>query len=742
MLPLVLISSALAGLPLKSSRYDVTVTGPYADVEIEQVFQNDSSEWIAATYVVPLHHEGAVDAMSMVIRDVEIVAVLKEREAARQEYEQAVENGQAAALIEQERANVFTQRVGNIPPGEDIVVRLHVVQPVDRISGGYEVALPLVVGPRFVPDGVPDAAAVTPVVSASPTGHTVDVSVVVDAGLDLATLESPSHPDALVDVDGGVFDLVGARPTRDVVVRWTHPVDQPVASAVRQGDHLLVTFEPPEVPRRDQVVPRELVWVIDTSCSQEGLPLDMAKAAMFAAFDGMDAKDSFHLVQFDDEMRTFSPGPVPATPAALDQARSWVSALTAQGGTNMISGVYGALDLPADPRRQRYVVFLTDGLIGNEPEVLAAVEDAKGDAKVFSFGLGSSVNRWLVDELARAGGGQSTVVTLDESPEVAVDAFLDTIGKPVLSDVTIDWGGMAVSGVDPGPIPDLFPGEPLVLLAEVTGPSRDVVVRGRVGGGEWSQHIRVETAEHADAHAVRSVWARRRIESLERQQWWGEIDEVKAEILATSLEHGVMSRYTSFVAVQRQVIRHDAPVRDVHQPSEIPDGVSFETTVSRPYTPPGDPLLTVTAPSDARSVVASFPWGEVAILRWDPLRERWFYRFLVPRDVPEGEIEVTVWVVDAEGRTERRVERIVVDGSAPEIDGELQILDGRTRVVVVAEEPLRSLRIYAGGRELAYENYGLFDDAWEHVIEIPGEHDVVEVVAKDRAMNTFRGVIR
>ena len=735
-------SYAHAGnLPLESSTYDVQITGAVADIEIEQVFRNDSDEWMEAIYQFPLDGDAAVDDMSILLGSKEIVGEIQEREEARKNYEKAKEKGQAAGLTEQERPNLFTQSVANIPPGQDITVRLHVVQPVDRVDGEYELAIPLVVGPRFsvaneTQDAPIDSKRINPVVAADDTGVSVNIALDLLAGFDLAKAYSPTHSLG-VDKRGSraIGTLEDLRPNKDFVFRWRVDTDEPEATALMQEDHMIVRFEAPEVEGSDEVVARELIWVIDTSGSQSGLPLDMAKAAMHAAFDSMGPKDRFSLIQFADSSKRFSEAPLDATPGNIQAARTWLDALEAGGGTQMIRGVYSAFDMPDDGTRERYIIFLTDGLIGNEQDVLATLEDSAGGSRVFAFGLGNGTNRWLIQEMAIAGGGRATFVTGDEDPEAAVLRFMEGIEKPVLTDIEVDWGEWDVEGVYPTRIPDLMANQPMELAVRFRSGSGPIWISGRLAGKAFEQAIDVETS---DGTAVATLWARAHVASLEREQRWGEIDEVKQEILETALDYNLLTRYTSFVAIERVVRNRTGDLNTAEQPQELPEGMAYESSVSRRYTPPGDPLLTVEAPEDARAVLAVYPWGETVRMRWDDLRQRWYDRFLVPRDVQDGEIEVVIFVLDAHNGVTRRVERMVVDSEADEFEAWLEHTRAGTTIHLMAEEPLRAIQVQPTGRpDLRKRINVVLSDSREHIIKIPGHWESVEILVTDMAMNTL-----
>ena len=348
-------------IPLESSRYDVRVVGGVAEIELEQVFSNTATEFIEAVYTFPLDGGAAIDDMVIEIGQREIVGIIKERDQARKDYEQARAKGRAAGLSEQQRANVFTQSIANIPPGEAIRVRLHVVQPIRRVDGAYELAIPLVVGPRFTPQADRgDKSIVNPPVAIDDPGVMVSIDVDINAGMSIASVESPTHSEGMAVHPGrSRVTLDGVRPNSDFVLRWSVDPSEPTAMAMEQDAHVLLRFEAPDAVPSAAIVPRELIWIIDTSGSQQGLPMEMAKAAVHQGLASMNPSDRFELIQFADGMSRFGGGLVSASDDAIEQAALWVSELRASGGTNMVDAVYGALTIPEDPDRERYVTNAT-----------------------------------------------------------------------------------------------------------------------------------------------------------------------------------------------------------------------------------------------------------------------------------------------------------------------------------------------------------------------------------------------
>lgn len=736
MLPLVASLALAADLPLRSVDFDVVVTGPYAEMDIEQVFVNTSDTFLEAVYTFPLDGEAAVDAVSMQIGRRLIEAEVQPKDEARATYEAAKAQGQAAALTEQERPNVFTQSVAQIPPGATVVVHLHVVQPLDRLDGAWTLALPLVVGPRFSSEGVADAGRVTPPVARDDVGIAVDVDVRLQ-DLPLASFASPSHPGVALERAGDDHRVrfSGLRPDRDLVLSWTLDTPEPVALAWEQEGHVVLSLEPPEAPPRDAVVPRELLLVVDTSCSQSGVPMDMTRRAVHRLLDGVDARDHVQIVTFDDASEVHGP-PRPATAAHVASMRAVIDGMEARGGTDISGSVEAVLALPEDPERARYVVYFTDGLIGGDREVLATLADLVGTARVSTFGLGSSTNRWLLEAMAREGGGRASFAPVGTDPAEAVEAFLDTLDRPVLTDIEVDWGDWEVEHAVPAYVPDLMAGMPLQVAARVVRRgTTPVVVSGRVAGAPYRQAVDVRTTRGT---AVGSLWARSRVAELSREEHWGPVPEVKAEIVDLALDYQLLTQHTSFVAVEKRVRNADGPLDTVHQAVDLPEGMDFDLSVSRVYTPPGDPLLTVEAPADARSVVATFPWGETVRLRHDPVRGRWFHRFLVPRHVADGPIEVDVFVLGADGRVTHRVQEMVVDSAVDDLDAWLAVEDGRTVLYLAAEEPLRTLQVQPVGQPgRRVRRNVVLDEVLTHRIELDGVFDEVELVVTDRAMNTL-----
>lgn len=598
-------------LPLKHTDVDAYVTGYIARVNVTQHFVNPYEEPIEAVYVFPLPENSAVDAMTMKIGDKVIKGVIKKREEARAIYEQAIQEGKTASLLEQERPNIFTQTVGNIMPGDDIYIEISYVQDLAYDHGTYEYTFPMVVGPRYIPgtrntstgskqgggwsentDRVPDASRITPPVLKPEyrSSHDISLKLTVDAGVPIQNFSCPSH-DIDQQVKGKSQVVVQIKkgdqiPNKDFIFRYDVAGSKPeyalLTHATKEGDgYFMLMIQPKASFKIAEITPRELVFVVDRSGSMSGFPIEKVKEAMKLCVENLHPDDYFQVIAFSYSAERFAPNPVPNTPENVKKALAYIESLDGSGGTEMLTGVNEALSVDRDParKRRRFVLFMSDGYVGNEAEIIAAIEQKRGDARVFSFGVGSSVNRYLLEGMTRAGRGYATYCRQDEDPQAAVQLFYDRIAKPFLMDIEIDWGGLEVKEVFPSTIPDLFAAQPVIIHGRYTKPGQATIkIKGTVRGKPVTQEIPVTFPAVEPSHdVIPTLWARTKIAKLSDESYTkGETEDLVNEITELALKYRIMSKYTSFVAVSEEVRNVNGKLETVQVPIPIPEGVSYE----------------------------------------------------------------------------------------------------------------------------------------------------------------------
>ena len=536
------------------------VTAGLARVTMVQWFQNPYDEPISATYRLALPPEAAVDRMELVCGDRHIDGIVLEREAARELYEEALLDGRKAALLEQERDNLFTQSIANLCPGEEVELRLQWVEPVAYEDGSYSWAMPLTVGPRYTPPWVEDGGRLTTPYDRD--GHEVDVTVAIEEGLPVSSLWSDTH-DIVVEEEGAwgaevSLDIGDTIPNRDFELSWSLAGTRAAAAIVTSRPHpgepgwLALTVEPPELGPSFVNRPRELVFVVDQSCSMGGEPYEAAKAAVARSLRGMRRTDTFNLVRFSDSADTLYGPSQPSTPETRAAAATWLEGFTG-GGTRMEKGLVAALDHAPTPGALRLVVLLTDGFVGQDAEVLRLVKAHLGASRIFGFGVSASPNRALFAQLVDVGRGAVVYHRPGRDIAEAVRTFEARIAHPAMTDVTVDWGGLRVTETYPSKIPDLWAGQPLRLYARYERAPIDVTARvsGTIGTRRAVMELPVEVAPPDARHdSVVTAWARAKIADLTRRKSG---EPLRKAVVDVALEYGLVSRYTSLVAVDDEL---------------------------------------------------------------------------------------------------------------------------------------------------------------------------------------------
>jgi Ca-activated chloride channel family protein len=597
--------------PLKHTAVRAEISGFLARATVTQEFHNPFPHKVEAVYTFPLPQNAAVDDMTMHVGARVVRGKIKPREEARAIYEAARASGRVASLLDQERPNIFTQSVANIMPGEKVTIEISYVETLKFEDGSYEFVFPMVVGPRYIPgrpsgrqdggwspdtDQVPDASRITPPVAVPGTraGHDISIEVKLDAGLPIDSLTCASHA---VEVNRLSASAATVRlkdratiPNKDFILRYDVAgrkiQDAVLAHRAERGGFFTLILQPPERVAPAEVTPKELVFVLDTSGSMSGFPIEKAKETMQLALNGLYPRDTFNLITFSGDTHILFPKPVPATADNIAQTREFLATRRGGGGTEMMTAIRAALD-PSDAQDHvRIVCFMTDGYVGNDMEIVAEVRKHP-NARVFSFGIGNSVNRFLLDKMAAEGRGEVEYVGLGDDGSAAARRFHERVRNPLLTDISIDWGGLAVEDVYPKRIPDLFGAQPVIVSGRYTAPGRGLVrLRGRMAGREVVREIPVILPANDPSHDVlASLWARRKVDDLMSADYASMQRgnaSTKAEITQLGIEYRLMTQFTSFVAVEETTVTVGGePVR-VEVPVEMPDGVSYEGVFGRP----------------------------------------------------------------------------------------------------------------------------------------------------------------
>jgi Ca-activated chloride channel family protein len=590
---------------------DVTVSGPTLRARVTQVFRNTTKDWVEAIYVYPLPDGGAVDTLKMVIGDRVVVGNIKERQQARVIYEQAKQNGQKAALTEQERPNIFTNSVANIGPGETVLVQIEYQEPVHQSGDQFSLRIPMVVGPRYNPapvlqtvdlragdngwgittnDPVPDRDRISPPVldpnDHAPVNPTM-ISIRLQAGFPLGEVKSHFHNVKIDSPDSSTRVITLADGTipadRDFELTWTAATEKtPSVGVFREqvagSDYLLAYVTPPAVNDAEQKpLPREVIFVIDNSGSMGGTSIVQAKASLLYALGRLQPHDRFNVIRFDHTMDVLFPDVVLADSGHLAEATAFVTALQAAGGTEMIPPMRAALsDRQAEGNTVRQVVFLTDGCIGNEQQLFDTITSMRGRSRVFMVGIGSAPNSFLMTRAAELGRGTFTHIGSVEQVESRMRELFGKLESPAVTQLSVTFSDTKAD-VTPVMLPDLYRGEPLVLAARLGKLAGTMEVKGRIGDRPWS--VTLPLTKAAEGKGLTKLWARRKIADAEVAQNMRTltVDEANKTILALALEHQLVTRLTSLIAVDQTPTRPAGePLKVSELPLNLPAGWDFE----------------------------------------------------------------------------------------------------------------------------------------------------------------------
>ena len=598
---------------------DMNISGLVARVSVRQEFRNTSEEWVEGIYVFPLPDKAAVDQMRLHIGERFIEGEIQEKEQAKKTYEKAKQAGQKASLVEQQRANLFTTRVANIAPGELVVIEVEYLEDIRYEEGQFSIRFPMTLTPRYISgkplpdrigsgwapdtDRVPDASAITPPQVTKSKAHQLSLTAHVNAGMPLEIIASRYHP-VRVTEENGQYEVSLRTGTvamdHDFELVWRPlPSATPRAMAfvetVDDKPHYLLMMMPPDQEEAAvATMPRETIFIIDTSGSMHGVSIQQAKRAVQLALKGLRATDRFNVIEFNSVTSALYTNSKAVSEQSILEASQFVQRLEANGGTEMRPALSMALDSTPSEEHLRQIVFITDGSVGYEDELFLMIEERLGSARLFTVGIGSAPNSWFMQKAAELGRGSFTFISALHEVREKMDGLFSKLEHPQVTDIDIEWPSGVVVDSFPSTVPDLYLGEPVTVKVEASGKFRSgdfIRVSGNSVDGGWTVDLPVSMA--SESAGIAALWARARIgELMNVERRSSDPEDVRSAIVETALAHHLVSKYTSLVAVDKTPVRpSNDPLKSEQVPNLMPYGQSTNAIFGFPATATDAPTL-------------------------------------------------------------------------------------------------------------------------------------------------------
>jgi Ca-activated chloride channel family protein len=577
--------------PLKKTHVNVSITGVIADVVVTQKYVNHGTRPITARYIFPASTRAAVHGMKMKIGEHMICAKVKERNIAQKEFNTAKKQGKSASLLKQQRPNVFSMNVANIMPEDIIEIELHYTELLVPTDGTYEFIYPTVVGPRYSNQSEADSPETdhwvkNPYLKEGSEDRTeFDIDLSISTGIALQELVCPSHKTEIVWESKSLARILTATSekysgNRDFIVNY-RLAGKTIESGLmlysgEDENFFLLMVQPPEQVKPADIPPREYIFVVDISGSMHGFPLNTAKKLLKNLIENLKESDKFNVVLFAGGSRVMSPASVPASGENINSAIRLIDGQKGGGGTELSLALKKALSLPADETYSRTILIITDGYIAAEKDVFHLIQQNLNRTNVFSFGIGSSVNRYLIEGMAKAGHGEPFVVTQPLEAHGAAERFRNYVQSPVLTHIAVTYDGFETYDMEPPAIADLFARRPVMVFGKWRGnPQGTIELTGMGGSGKYLKTVHVSETKPLNANsALKYLWARTRIGRLSDFNFKDDTHDTRAQITSLGLTYNLLTANTSFVAVHEVVRNPEAQSQEVHQPLPLPLHVS------------------------------------------------------------------------------------------------------------------------------------------------------------------------
>lgn len=581
-------------LPLVSTKADVSIAGVIADVTVTQVYKNEGNNPLECTYVFPASTRAAVYGMKMTIGKRVVVAEIREKKQAKQEYEQAKKEGKRASLLEQNRPNVFQMNVANIMPGDVIEVEMKYTELLIPTDGEYEFVYPTVVGPRYSNQTLASADKDDKFVATPYTkegeepSYNFDLKVQVNAGMPIQNVTVGTHKTAITypNVKTALVKLDKSENkggNRDYILKYRLQGGEIESGLLffegEKENFFLLMVQPPKKVEPKNIPAREYIFIVDVSGSMRGFPLNTSKKLLRNLIVNLRPTDMFNVMLFSGGNQVMSEQSLPATETNILRAVNLIDSYGGGGGTQLLPAMRRAIDLPRAEGLSRSMVIVTDGYVSCEPEAFDLISNSLNKSNLFSFGIGSGVNRHLIEGLANVGMGEPTIITSPDHADEKAEKFRQYINSPVLTQVDVDFKGLEVYDVEPITVPDVLAERPVIVFGKYKGNAKgSITMKGYTGGKKkYKQVFDVsETKPDGKNAALKYLWARKRIQRLDDYKKLNMRNDAGtiAEITQLGLDYNLLTAYTSFIAVDKQIVNETGELAEVKQPLPLPQGVS------------------------------------------------------------------------------------------------------------------------------------------------------------------------
>jgi Ca-activated chloride channel family protein len=587
-------------LPLKETSVKTDIVGMIANVTVRQVYVNSGKNALEAIYTFPLSTKAAVYGMEMTIGTRIITAKIEEKEKARKDYEKAKSEGKRASLLEQSRPNVFTMNVSNIMVNDTIIVELKYTELLVPEKGQYTFAYPTVVGPRYSNKNNPgsdDEFVSTPYTKSGemPT-YTFGFEATINAGIPIQNtvckthkmnISNPSLTKSVIKLDES--ETNGGN--RDVIVNYSLQGNN-IESGImlyegEEENFFLMMVQPPKKVLKEDIPPREYIFIVDVSGSMWGFPIDISKKLLRNLIINLKPDDKFNVLLFSGYTGVLSKeGSINATPENVEKAINFIDKEKGGGGTELMQALETAYKIPRlDPDISRTFIAVTDGYVSVEREAFDLIRKNSGETNFFSFGIGSSVNRYLIEGMAFMGNGEPMIITKPEEAEKQAEQFRNYINTPVLTRIKTNFGSFQAYDAEPIAVPDMLAERPIIIFGKYKGkPTGTITLSGKTGRKSYKQTFDLSKVKPEKSNsAIRYLWARERIKMLDYMgagnnsgygSYGNKEDSYVKQITELGLKYNLMTNYTSFIAIDEQIVNENGKLVRVKQPVPMPEGVS------------------------------------------------------------------------------------------------------------------------------------------------------------------------